>query len=481
MKYLSLFSFLIFSFCTSIKDVKNYENDRIQAFKTNPGYWQYKGKPVFLLGGNLTDNTFQLNQAEMKAYLEELQSLGGNYIRNVMSDRKEGNLRAFEIGDNGKYDLNKWNNEYWDNLKFMLEHTSRLNIIVHLTLWDRFDHYDQIHDDDPYTHYSWINNPWNPAQNVNYTFEETNLETTYPFRASSMKNPFLKTPPSMENNQKVLVFQQKFINRIMDICLAYDHVIFNMGNEHNVDLKEWDEYWCEYIIEYASSFGKKIETTAMFDKSNNFGPVVERPDIYSFIEGSKVGSMWTPQGEEQYNVAYRLVKSTIEKKRRPVNAVKVRTQRIVHNPQERLWRPLMAGFAALSHHRNHFPEMTPDGWPSGGLGFTELAKSNIKAMRIFTDVIIPWECEPRQDLLLNRIEDETYLLANEGKSYGLYFLKGSGSVELDIINFPGKYKVQWIDIGLGEVVMVNELNVEDVLKLTVPYDNKYGWACCLTK
>ena len=32
------------------------DSDRIQPYETNPRYWQYKGKPVLLLGGSKDDD-----------------------------------------------------------------------------------------------------------------------------------------------------------------------------------------------------------------------------------------------------------------------------------------------------------------------------------------------------------------------------------------------------------------------------------------
>lgn len=423
----------------------------IIPFKKNNSYWQYKGMPVFLLGGNIDDNTFQLSRMELTHYLDELRAVGGNYIRNVMSDRDEGNIVAFKRLESGKFDLDEWNEKYWKKFRYMLASTAKRDIIVHVTLWDRFDHYDNVGSTSSWAHRRWIESPWNPANNINYTSEVAGLEPTYKGHPSSGKNPFFKTPPAMENNPVVLHYQQKFIRKIMDIGFEYGNVIYNMGNEHQVTLKDWDRYWCEFIRDYAFSKGNKIETSAMFDHQN-WQPVTEGSDIYTFVEGSKVGSQWTAAGETQYDVALELIANTNKNKRRPVNAVKVRTQKIVFNAQERLWRPLMAGFAAVSHHRNTYGAITSDGWPVGGLGFTELAKTNIKAMRIFTDIIKPWECEPRQDLLKEREEDEAYLMAKEDEMYGLYFPQASGSVGLDLRKVAGSCKVQWIDIGKGQVL-----------------------------
>ena len=57
---------------------------RIQPYAANPRYWQYKGKPVPLLGGSKDDNLFQI--PDLEEHLDELRSVGGNCIRNTMSD-----------------------------------------------------------------------------------------------------------------------------------------------------------------------------------------------------------------------------------------------------------------------------------------------------------------------------------------------------------------------------------------------------------
>ncbi|MCK4293613.1 MAG: hypothetical protein KAY65_10485, partial [Planctomycetes bacterium] len=88
--------------------------DRIQPYKKNPCYWQYKGKPVLLLGGSKDDNLFQI--PDMKEHLDLLASVGGNYIRNTMSSRSDKGfeVQAFKKLANGKYDLSQWNDEYWN-------------------------------------------------------------------------------------------------------------------------------------------------------------------------------------------------------------------------------------------------------------------------------------------------------------------------------------------------------------------------------
>ena len=83
------------------------EPDRIQPWKDNPRYWQYKGKPVLLLGATGNDNLFQ--NVYIESHLDSLKTAGGNVIRNTMSDRDPGDERAFLKTAEGRYDLEKWN------------------------------------------------------------------------------------------------------------------------------------------------------------------------------------------------------------------------------------------------------------------------------------------------------------------------------------------------------------------------------------
>ena len=61
--------------------------DRIRPYAANPGYWQYKGQPVLLLGGTKDDSLYQI--PDLKEQLDLLVSVGGNYVRNTMSARRD--------------------------------------------------------------------------------------------------------------------------------------------------------------------------------------------------------------------------------------------------------------------------------------------------------------------------------------------------------------------------------------------------------
>ena len=112
----------------------------IQPWSENSWYWQYNDKPLLLLGASSDDNLFQWPTKMLVAHLDSMKFIGANYVRNTMSDRVD---RGFEIYPfkklkDGKFDLNKWNNDYWKRFETFLKETSKRDIIVQIEVWDRF-------------------------------------------------------------------------------------------------------------------------------------------------------------------------------------------------------------------------------------------------------------------------------------------------------------------------------------------------------
>src|SRR5699024_2028398 len=153
-----LVSVLVLFFTTTfIEKVRAQSESTIQPSQQNAWYWQYEGQPVVLIGASDDDNLFQWTGKELTDHLDEMASVGGNYVRNTMSDRDEGEVYAFREIKEGTYDLDQWNKEYWNRLEFFLQETSKRDIIVQLTLWDHFD----------MSGAGWDRHPLNPANNVN--------------------------------------------------------------------------------------------------------------------------------------------------------------------------------------------------------------------------------------------------------------------------------------------------------------------------
>jgi len=117
---------------------------RIRSHESTHAYWQYDGEPVLLLGGSREDNLFQI--PDLESHLDDLVAVGGNYVRCTMSSRDEGDVWPYERveddtgtdafgrdGPGATYDLDGWNEEYWDRFDRFLDATRERDVLVRLS------------------------------------------------------------------------------------------------------------------------------------------------------------------------------------------------------------------------------------------------------------------------------------------------------------------------------------------------------------
>ncbi|RKU37840.1 hypothetical protein C6496_09280, partial [Candidatus Poribacteria bacterium] len=424
------------------------EKNRIQIYTENRRYWQYKGEPILLIGGSVEDNLFQI--PNLKEHLELLKSVGGNYVRSTMSWVDEGDVPPFKkVGD--QYDLNQWNEAFWDRFRNFITWTHEMDIIVQVEVWATFNYYRE----------PWDANPFNPKNNSNYTVEETGLPTVVKSHPTATENNFFWSVPKERNQQIVLKYQQKFVDKLLSETFQYEHVLYCMDNETSVT-PDWGEYWATYIQKQATVAGHPVETTEMWDPWNIFHEkhkaTFDHPETYSFCDISQNNHQ---KGQTHWDNAqrYRSELSPI----RPINNVKIygADSGRFGNTQdglERFWRNIFGGLASARFHR-----------PDSGVGLNETAQAHIKSMRMLTDTMDIFTCEPDNDLLFNRAENEAYVIANPGREYAVYFPNG-GSVDINL----GAEKdaetiaIRWLDIGKSEWIHAAEIPFSKRITLSAP-------------
>ena len=445
------FIFLITLSCKEDQpDQASTLSEGIQPWSENPYYWTNNGKPVLLLGATDDDNLFQL--PNLKSHLDSLQEIGGNYVRNTMSDRDEGNLRAFAQNTQGKYDLNQWNPEYWEKFDSLLFWTSERDIIVQIEIWDRFDH----------SRDQWLTDPFNPGNNVNYNYEEAQLDSLYPNHPGANEQPFFFTVPSLDNNEVLLKYQQTFVRKLLTHSLSFDNVLYCIDNETK-GVNEWAVYWNEFIHELAGE--KKIMTTQMWDdwdiKSAMHKRTLDHPELYQFVDMSQ-NSHNTGQlnwDNAQHILAY------IKESPRPVNSTKIygsatsswldRGIGETHAVQT-FFRNILGGFASSRFHR-----------PPSGLGMSPPSINAIRSVRMVEKKLKFWDLNPMLDLLSEREENEAYLAGKEGQQYLLYFPK-EGDVMLDLSNQAGKVDLHWINTTTASWLESEEISGGSSVQIKTP-------------
>ncbi|WP_114750078.1 hypothetical protein [Pleomorphovibrio marinus] len=424
----------------------------IKPWSENPRYWSYRDEPVLLLGATNNDNLFQ-NQ-NLKGHLDSLKAVGGNYVRNTMSDRDEGDERAFAKNADGLYDLNTWNDTYWQKFENLLQWAEEREIIIQIEIWDRFDHARQ----------EWQGDPFNPKNNVNYTYDEAKLDSIYPDHPGANKQPFFFTTPNLDNNEVLLSFQQAFVKKLLSISLEYDNVLYCIDNETS-GVEEWATYWAEFIRE--NDGGKTLYLTQMWDDwdltSTMHKRTLDHPERYDYIDISQNSHK---TGQENWDNA-QYVFQYIKDSPRPVNSTKIYgsdagpwLERGINSEHalQTFFRNILGGFASSRFHR-----------PPHGLSLSSRSAAALKTIRAVEEKVKLWDVEARMDLLSNVSSNEAFLAAKEGEKYLLYF-PANGEVELQL---SGTYELHWIDVTHAEWKQEEKVSADGSARLSPPGDRGF--------
>jgi hypothetical protein len=400
----------------------------IAPSRSNRQYWHYQGRDILLLGGSLEDNLFQI--AALEEQLDLLQSVGGNYVRNTMSSRDPGNRWAFAQGEDGKYDLNLWDDGYWLRFADFLQQTAERDIIVQIEIWATFDFYRD----------NWAKNPFNPGNNVNYDFERSKLPAEVLTHPIFTDNNFFRSVPSKMNIAPVLWYQKRYVDKLLSYSLQYPHVLYCMDNETSVT-SDWGKFWARYIQKQAQLFGKTVQTTEMWDPHDLAHPMhfetFDNPDIFTFVDISQnnhqSGDMHWNNGLRQFSY---LKKTGVL---RPVNNVKIYgndggRHKTTRDGIESFCRNVLLGCASARFHR-----------PTSGQGLNKTAQAVIKSMRSLTNEMLFFQAQPANAWLSGRESNEAFCRAIPGKEYAVYFTDG-GDVTLDLPDYAGPVTVRWLDI-----------------------------------
>jgi hypothetical protein len=452
----------------------------LEPWADDPWYWSRDGRPVLLLGGSDDDNPFQWPAEELLPQLDRIAAAGGNVIRNTMSDRKD---RGFEVYpflelDDGRYDLARWNPDYWERFERFLAETARRGIVVQIEVWDRFDYADTGGAD------RWRRHPYNPANNVNYSFAESGFAPHYPDHPGANRQPFFFTTPAQRNNQVVLPFQQAFVARMLESTLRHDHVLYCIDNETSAE-EAWGRYWAGFIRERAAAAARRVFITEMWDDWNLAGAqhrrTFDHPEIYDFVDVSQNNHN---SGRTHWE-RFLLVRRLLADRPRPINTTKTYGadgNKFGHTDQdgiERFWRHLLAGAASMRFHR-----------PDSGLGINDRAVAAIRAARVLEALVPPWTIAADDALLRavdgDRVTDVTvadnsaYAAGRRGAAYAVYVparaAEDPARVALDLRDLPARAVVHWIDIDRGEQVAAESVAGGDWRILTPPGTGNFAAA-----
>ena len=258
-------------------------------------------------------------------------------------------------------------------------------------------------------------------------------------------------------NETGLAYQHKYIDRLLSVTFAYDHVLYNIDNESQGGAT-WENYWAAYIHETAGEFGRRVYVTTMqFDPSNAVRAALSFPELYDFVEisqnnqdsrGARGPAHW------ENIIFWRQLLQSGSRGPAPMSNVKVYGQGSSANfsagseteAVQRFWRNVFAGCASSRFHR---PAET---W---GSGLSERVRLNLQAMDMFLEEFDIFSAAPNNNVLRHVVASpssamEAYALADIGNAYAIYFPRGRYVVGLDPWVHARSVRVRWLNIDTQE-------------------------------
>ena len=245
---------------------------RIRPYEANPRYWQYEGKPVMLLGGSKTDHLFLLD--DLEAHLDEMHAVGANYVRNTMSQREGKDLKPHKLLPDGKFDLDQWNEEYWQRFENMLKWTAEREIFVQIEVWDRFD----------YSTEHWEHQPLESRQQRELHLRADGLcRRVPPALPAATCSPSFTRSRACRGTTRSSISSGAIRRHLSPRCCptAWTTGMFSTAwTTKRPRRPQWGQYWIQFIKAKAAEKGVTVCTTDMFDDAFRADKAEHTPIIF---------------------------------------------------------------------------------------------------------------------------------------------------------------------------------------------------------
>lgn len=453
-----LFRFILLSFFLFCGFVLKSQELGIQPYTINESFWQYNNQPVLLLGGSNDENLFQnLNFVEE---LEILKNTGGNYVYCSLGSKNDGDEWPF-WRTGLRFNLNKFNTEFWRKLDNFFKITSEQEIFVQLEVWDLENIIEE-----------WDNNPWNPELNNVLTEENTNLKIQFNEISLNEDHNFFYSVPNLNNDSLLLSYQKMFVDQLLSITLKYDHILYCVSNiKYNEYSNEWNKFWEEYLRQKAADAFVNIQIAAS-DLNLDLEKDLKKSETNnSYFDASQNSFLSNEKHWEQLQK----IKKITAVNPLPINNVEIYGGKLgewTGGPEqgiERFWRNLIGGAASVRFYQ-----------PPAGLGISERAQMHIKSAKMLCEEYNFFTSLPNVNfsLLLERAENEAYFASNKNKDALVYFPDG-GQVVIDFTDFSGRYKLKWLNTEGGNWYSETELDGGGIIELSTPFVG--SWVALLKK
>ena len=422
----------------------------ISLHPQNPHYFLFRGKPTVLVTSGehygavlnldfdfvryldtLRADKLNLTRTFSGAYCEPSGSF--NIRSNTLAPARDRFIAPWARSDtpgypNGgnKFDLSKWNDDYFTRLKQFVSEASRLGIVVEFTLFCPF--YDES---------QWKLSPQNANNNINGigTVPRTNVYT-------------------LDKNGGLLKVHQALVQKIVSELQNFDNVMYEVCNEPyfgGVTL-EWQHHIADVIFDaekLKQSPGRHLITQNIANNKAKIQKPHRGISVFNFHYAS-------PPDTVAMNYELNKVIGDNETGFKGTNDSHYRME---------AWQFIMAGGGLFNNLDYSFTVGHEDGTfiypktqPGGG---NPAYRKQIKALTEFIHSFDFVKMHPDNFLIKSGLPEKakTYALIEPGRQYAIYVF-GGPQAELGVDLPAGSYKVEWISPLSGTVLKQANLKHE---------------------
>lgn len=291
-----IIAYPLISLCQTGVQLSPLINGPLRHSEKNPNYFTDNSGEAILLTGSHTWENFQdmyseenLPKLDWKAYLDMMETKHHNYIRLWVWEHSSGTawsvmpvtieplpyLRS-GIGKandgKSKFDLNKWNEDYFKRLRERVIDAGKRGIYVSIMLFQGWSvNKLGIKGTDPFD-----SHPYNKKNNVNgvdVKEKGTDKEGT-------------ATLHSMDNKE-VLARQEAYVKKVIETVNDLDNVLYEIINEGGTT------EWCYHMITYIKGVEKNMPKQHVVGLGNRIAPPMHNQILWD-SPADYVSPCWQP-------------------------------------------------------------------------------------------------------------------------------------------------------------------------------------------
>ena len=465
----------------------------IRLHPKNPHYFLFRGRPIVLVTSGEHYGSVLNGEFDYRKYLATLAAdgmnftriFGGSYVevpatsfgikRNTLAPRPGKFIAPWLRSDAGgyagggnKFDLTRWNPEYFARYQDFLAEAAKAGIVVEVSLFSS-----------TYADVQWTVSPFNSSNNVNDT-----------------KVTDWKKLTTLENGN-VLKFQEEYVRKLVREANEFDNVIFEIQNEpwsdrpvlsnvvnpylqkpardnypNSVDLADeastaWQQKVAEWIASEESAMPNKhliaqnycnfyFSVRALLPQANivNFHYAYPQAALDNYGLDKAIGYDETGFLGREDNVYLR-----------------------------QAWNFLLSGggtFNGLDYSFSVGHETGDDSEPNGPGGGSARLRRQLAILQKFLQRFSLTDLRPDRDVIKHSAGVGARVLSNPGREYAIY-LDGNGPAELTLDLPEGHYSVEWINVATGAISHTESFAHSDGAKVLTSPKFTEGIALRLTK